>query len=86
MSHHSRIHKQSEIDFAHSNIPIRIKCPQCNQEITGSNHVHVFKNLAGFWWHFKTEHGNISNSRFNTDDVREVAKAIAKALEWGMLA
>ena len=72
-------------DFAHNYIKIRIKCPECIHTIKGGNHIKVYKNLSGLWWHFKIEHNKISNSQFNTDDIKQVLKKISKALHLGMI-
>ena len=72
------------VDFAHNYTKIRVRCPECYRTIKGKNHVRVFKNLAGLWWHFKTEHGQVSNSEFRTDDVKDVLENITKAQWWGM--
>lgn len=72
-------------DFTHNYTKIRLKCPECVRIIKGGNHVKVHKNLAGLWRHIKTIHGNISNSKFNTEMIKEVLMYIAKALEWGIL-
>lgn len=74
------------VDFAHSYAKIRVRCPECYRIIKGKNHVRVFKNLAGLWWHFKNEHGDVSNSQFNTDMIKEILRNISKALELGMFA
>jgi len=44
----------------------------------------VFKNLAGLSWHIKTEHREISNLKFNTDEIKEVLENLSKAINWGM--
>jgi len=72
-------------DFAHNYNPTRMKCPVCIIIVKGKNHVKVHKNLASLWWHIKTEHGNISNSQFNTDDIIEILKKISKAIHLGMI-
>ncbi|MEX0763998.1 MAG: hypothetical protein WD033_02365 [Nitrosopumilaceae archaeon] len=74
------------VDFAHNYTKIRVKCPECVRTIKGDNHVRVFKNLAGLWWHFKNEHGIITNSLFSTESVKEILRNIAKALDLGMFA
>ena len=74
------------VDFSHNYTKIRLKCPECVRTIKGDNHVRVFKNLAGLWWHFKNEHGIITNSLFSTEGVKEILRNIAKALELGMFA
>jgi hypothetical protein len=80
-----RLHKE-RVDFSHNYTLIRIKCPECLRTIKGGNHVKVFKNLAGLWRHIKLEHGEISNCKFNTSQIKEVLKHIALAIEWGMIA
>ena len=72
-------------DFAHNYTNTRLKCPECLRTIKGSNHVKVFKNLAGLAWHIKTEHDWISNLQFTTDSIREVLRNIAIALQWGII-
>ena len=72
-------------DYAHNRNPIRMKCPECIRTIKGKNHIRVHDNLSSFWWHFKTEHGEISNSQFNTDEIIEISKKISKAIHLGML-
>jgi len=84
MSSHSSLHKQC-VDFAHSHIETRLMCPECVRTIRGyKNHVKVYKTISGLWRHFKIEHGQIKNSKFDTDDIRLVLKGLARALEWGM--
>lgn len=72
-------------DFAHNYIPFRTKCPECIRTIKGKNHIRVHKSLSSFWWHFKTEHSEISNSQFNTDEIIEILKKISKAIHLGMI-
>ena len=74
------------VDFAHNYTRIRLRCPECVRTVKGKNHVKLFKNTAGLWWHFKKEHGQVSNSLFMTEDVKEVLRAISKAQSWGMFA
>ena len=71
--------------YADNYIKIRIKCPECVRIIKGKNHIRVHKSLSSFWWHFKTEHGEISNSQFNTDEIMEISKKISKAIHLGMI-
>lgn len=78
------LHKQRG-DFSHNYKKIRIKCPECIRTIKGRNHVKVYKNLAGIWRHIRHEHGEIVNSVFNTNQIRDVLRSIAIAIEWGML-
>ena len=73
-------------DFAHNYTRIRLRCPECVRTTKGKNHVKLFRNLAGLWWHFKNEHGIITNSLFSTESLKEVLRNIAKALELGMFA
>ncbi len=70
--------------FSQNNIEIRIKCPECIRTIKGKNHVKVYKNLSGLWRHIKTEHGEIINSQFNTDEITSMLKIISKALNLGL--
>ncbi len=73
------------VDFAHNYTNFRIKCPECFRVIKGKNHVRVFKNISGVWWHFKNEHGIISNTQFTTDDIKEALRWITKAQSWGII-
>jgi len=81
---YKQISNKSE-DFSHNYHLIRIKCPECVRTIKGKNHIRIHKSLSSFWWHFKTEHSEISNSQFNTDQIIEILKKISKAIHFGML-
>ena len=83
MKSKSNAHKLE--DYSHNYIKIRIKCPECVRTIKGKNHIRIHKSLSSFWWHFKTEHGIVSNSQFNTDEIIEILKKISKAIHFGMI-
>lgn len=83
MTKDPRIHKDSD-DFSHNYTPVRMKCPECMRIVKGTNHVRVYKNLAGLWRHIKLEHGDISNLEFNLEKIKEVLRRIALAISWEM--
>ena len=78
------LHKQRE-DFAHNYKRIRVKCPECMRLVRGSNHVKVYKNLAGLWRHIKLEHGEISNLEYDTNLIKNVLKYVSVAVELSIL-
>ncbi len=79
-----RLHKQRE-DFAHNYKPVRVKCPECMRLVKGSNHVRVYKNLAGLWRHIKLEHGIISNLETNMNQIKQVLRNMSIAVYLGMI-
>jgi len=81
----SKQHSDKLEDFAHNYNPSRTKCPECVRTIKGKNHIRDHPNLSSLWWHIKTEHGEISNSQFNTDEIIEILEKISKAIHLGMI-
>ena len=65
------IFEQNE-NFAHNNVKIRIKCPECLRCINPKSHVHVFRNTSGLWRHIKTEHNELSD--LELDEIKEILK------------
>ena len=84
MTLESSLHKE-RVDFSHNYTQFRIKCPECMRVVKGSNHVEVHKNLSAGWRHFKIEHFGLVNSQFDFDEVKQVYRGLARAMELKML-
>jgi len=63
----------------------RFHCPECVRIKKILRQCKIYKSLAQLWWHFKQEHGEISNLLFCTQDVKDVLNALSKAMDWGIL-
>ncbi len=71
--------------FTQNNSPIRVKCPECLRVIKNPRQAPIFKKLPALWWHFKRDHGEVSNLLFTTKDVKDALNGLSKALDLGIL-
>lgn len=71
--------------FTQNNSPIRVKCPECLRVIKNPRQTPIFKKLPALWWHFKRDHGEVSNLFFTTKDVKDALNGLSKALDLGIL-
>ncbi len=71
--------------FTQNNSLIRVKCPECLRVIKNPRQTPVFKKLPALWWHFKRDHGEVSNLLFTTKDIQEVLNGLSKAIDLGIL-
>ena len=71
--------------FTQNNFPIRVKCPECLRVTKNPRQTPVFKKLPALWWHFKRDHGEVSNLFFTTKDVKDALNGLSKAIDLGIL-
>jgi len=63
----------------------RFRCPECIRITKILRHCKIYKSLPQLWWHFKQEHGEVSNLLFCTKDVKDVLNGLSKAMDLGIL-
>lgn len=80
LTSYSRIIKACQ-DYSHNDIPIRLKCPGCLSKVVSRRQVKVHKSVRALYFHISTQH----KDEPWTEECKPLMKAIATALEYGMI-
>ncbi len=78
--------KKVEINYSAYCKKVRVKCPFCQYD--AHHHTRVFKSLKRLIYHLSVEHSKESMKYypFTIDDIRNLMKSVAMALDFRLLA
>jgi len=74
-------YKKIELDYSQYSKPFSVRCPICKHYASRTRKYRTLKSLLH---HLATDHKTDGMHPFSVEDAREIVKAIAIALQWGM--